>query len=170
MTGARKRAPRQLVIEGRRWRRSDPEIPAALHKELVEALMQARRDVAAAKRRADARAVRAARNQVQDAKVALGERGPRWWEPATDAGTAARAHATARSLLRQRGPEKTICPSDVARIVGGNDWRKHMPAVRAALVELVEQGELEIRQKGKVVAPELTRGPIRLALRAARRA
>jgi hypothetical protein len=42
--------------------------------------MSARSSVGSAKRRRDAAAERAARDRVQAAKVALGERGPRWWE------------------------------------------------------------------------------------------
>ena len=41
--------------------------------------MLARRMVRDAMRRSDADALRAARRAVNDAKVALGERGPVWW-------------------------------------------------------------------------------------------
>lgn len=42
--------------------------------------MDARRAVGAAKRAGDEGAEKAARAQVHAAKVALGERGPVWWE------------------------------------------------------------------------------------------
>ena len=42
--------------------------------------MDARRAVGAALRDKDAAAERAARQQVHEAKVALGERGPVWWD------------------------------------------------------------------------------------------
>lgn len=42
--------------------------------------MDARRAVGAALRADDAVAERAARTQVHEAKVALGERGPVWWD------------------------------------------------------------------------------------------
>ena len=42
--------------------------------------MQARRAVAAARRAADAVALARARRAVDDAKIALGERGPPWWD------------------------------------------------------------------------------------------
>lgn len=42
--------------------------------------MDARRAVAQAKRSGDAAAMKAARAAVDVAKVALGERGPVWWE------------------------------------------------------------------------------------------
>ena len=41
--------------------------------------MDARRAVKAAKKSDDADAIRAARDTVHQAKVALGERGPTWW-------------------------------------------------------------------------------------------
>ena len=69
-----------VVIDGRRWRASDPRIPEERRQELVAELMSARRAVGAAKRSGDAAAERVARDRVHAAKVALGERGPRWWE------------------------------------------------------------------------------------------
>ena len=42
--------------------------------------MEARRAVGVAKRKNDGALLRAARQQVQAAKVALGERGPAWWD------------------------------------------------------------------------------------------
>ena len=96
----RTRDGRSIVVDGRRWRASDPSIPEALRTELVAELMAARRT----QRRA----------RVQDAKVALGERrGEPWWEP-TAAGQRARLAAAVRTLLRHRDPDRTICPSDAA--------------------------------------------------------
>ena len=69
-----------VVIDGRRWRATDPAIGEERRKELVRELMSARSAVGHAKRRGDAAAERAARDRVHAAKVALGERGPRWWE------------------------------------------------------------------------------------------
>lgn len=151
-----------IEIDGRKWRRTDPSIPEPLRKQLVAELMSARRAV---KHAADGEQLRAARARVQDAKVALGERGPRWWTPMDDDAYAARAEATMRALLRERGPDKTICPSEVARAVGGEQWRERMALVRKVASDLVRAGNLEIRQKGKRVDPGSARGPIRLALR-----
>jgi len=72
---------RYVIIDGRRWRASDPRLPEERRKELVSELMEARRDVGAAKRNDDAEAEREARDRVHQAKVALGERGKPWWEP-----------------------------------------------------------------------------------------
>jgi hypothetical protein len=69
-----------VVISGRRWRATDPAIPADLQAELRSLLMKARRAVKQALRDDDATAERRARAQVQAAKVALGERGTPWWE------------------------------------------------------------------------------------------
>ena len=71
---------RWIVIDGRRWRRSDPSLPEERRKELVRELMSARSSVGWATRRGDAVAERAARDRVHAAKVALGERGPKWWD------------------------------------------------------------------------------------------
>lgn len=142
---------RYIVVDGRRWRASDPSIPDALRAELVAELMAARRAV---RSEGDA-----ARHRVQDAKVALGERGEPWWEEASADGLAARVASTARTLLRHR--EGTICPSDVARVVGSPDWRERLPAVRAVAFALAERGEVVVLQGGEPVCPD-TRGPIRL--------
>jgi len=72
---------RYVVIDGRRWRASDPRLPEARRQELVDELMAARRAVGAAKRSGDPDAERHARARVHEAKVALGERGRPWWEP-----------------------------------------------------------------------------------------
>jgi hypothetical protein len=69
-----------VVIDGRKWRATDPSIPEERRKELVSELMAARRAVGAAKRAGDGEAERAARKRVHAAKVALGERGEPWWE------------------------------------------------------------------------------------------
>jgi hypothetical protein len=71
---------RYIVVDGRRWRASDPGLSEERRTELVGRLMTARRDVGAAKRAGDADAEREARARVHAAKVALGERGTPWWD------------------------------------------------------------------------------------------
>ncbi|MEU3063757.1 hypothetical protein AB0P12_25365 [Streptomyces subrutilus] len=73
-----------VIIHGRRWRATDPAVPADVGERLRGHLMAARRAVAAARRHEDSRAERAARDRVQTAKVALGERGVPWWEQSAD--------------------------------------------------------------------------------------
>jgi hypothetical protein len=77
------------VIDGRRWRASDPAIPDDVAAELRRELMSGRRDVGAALRAGDAESLRIARARVHAAKTALGERGSPWWEQ-TDAERRAR--------------------------------------------------------------------------------
>lgn len=62
------------------WRASRPDLLPEQREALVKALMAARRDVG---RASDPEALRDARNRVQAAKVALGERGPIWWDDGT---------------------------------------------------------------------------------------
>ncbi len=71
---------RWLVIDGRRWRRTDPCLPDDLVEALKSHLGRARSGVGVAKRAGDEDAVTAARERVGLAKRGLGERGPRWWE------------------------------------------------------------------------------------------
>jgi hypothetical protein len=70
---------------------------------------------------------------------------------------------TILDLARQRAPDKTICPSDAARAVGGDDWRDLMDDARHAARDLARRGEVEITQRGEVLDPDATwRGPIRI--------
>lgn len=71
---------RYIVVDGHRWRASDPGLPPDVRDALVSELMAARRVVWAATRAGDATAERTARDRVQRAKVALAERGTPWWE------------------------------------------------------------------------------------------
>ena len=69
------------------------------------------------------------------------------------------------SLLHDRDPGKTICPSEAARVIAGeDDFRPHMAEVREAAGRLVARGRLEVTQGGSVVDLETARGPIRLRL------
>jgi len=70
---------------------------------------------------------------------------------------------TITDLLAARDPGKTICPSDAARaLAGDHGFRPLMEPVRARAREMVDRGELEITQGGRVVDPGSARGPIRL--------
>jgi hypothetical protein len=68
---------RYFVVRGRLWRLSDPKLEATARKKLVAKLMRARREVSLG--RGDRSRVARARAAVDNAKVALGERGPVWW-------------------------------------------------------------------------------------------
>nr|WP_209942961.1 hypothetical protein [Rhizobium halophytocola] len=68
---------RYIIVRGRLWRASNPALPGSERQRLVDALMAARRAVKEAG--GDENLLRAARDQVDTAKRALGERGPVWW-------------------------------------------------------------------------------------------
>jgi hypothetical protein len=71
---------RWLVINGRRWRRTDPALPDDVVEALTSHLGRARSMVGVAGRAGDEAAKAAARERVGIAKHGLGERGPKWWE------------------------------------------------------------------------------------------
>ncbi|MCS5718032.1 DUF3253 domain-containing protein [Herbiconiux sp. CPCC 205763] len=71
-----------------------------------------------------------------------------------------------RDLLERRAPTSTICPSDAARAVGGEEWRDLMQPARDAAQRLVDQGEVVITQKGETVDLATARGAIRIRRRA----
>ena len=66
------------------------------------------------------------------------------------------------ALLGGRAADATICPSEAARAVGGDDWRPLMEPARAAARRLVAAGEVEITQAGHPVDPSTAKGPIRI--------
>ena len=68
---------RYIVVRGRLWRATNPALPEDERQRLVNELMDARRAVRDAK---DDAAMKKARARVHAAKVALGERGPVWWQ------------------------------------------------------------------------------------------
>ncbi|CAA2102354.1 hypothetical protein MBUL_01642 [Methylobacterium bullatum] len=70
---------RYIVVKGRLWRRTDPNLSEEKREHLVKALMDARRAVKEAKRGEDDAAMKRARAAVDAAKHGLGERGPVWW-------------------------------------------------------------------------------------------
>jgi hypothetical protein len=62
----------------------------------------------------------------------------------------------------QRGNEKTICPSEVARSLVPEGWRDWMNPVRREAVQLAKEGKIRIMQRGREVDPSGFKGPIRL--------
>ncbi len=71
-------------------------------------------------------------------------------------------------LLGERGAGKTICPSEAARAVGGEEragWEPLMEPARAAARRLVAAGKIVITQGGVVVDGSTAKGAIRLRLR-----
>ena len=67
-----------MVIDGRRWRATDPAIPEARRAELALTIMAWRCHETSHPRHRRGDGV--SRAGVQAAKVALGERGTPWWE------------------------------------------------------------------------------------------
>lgn len=101
---------RYLVIDGRRWRATDPMLSE--------------------------------------------ERGPKWWE---------RIEREIAALVAARGPEKTVCPSEVARsLVGDERFRELMPHVREAAAAMADRREIVVTQKGEPVDARSAKGAIRL--------
>lgn len=142
-----------IIVNGRRWRATDPAIPDTFRQELVDELMAARRAVKSDEPDA--------RRRVHDAKTALGERGAPWWEEPTDAAFEERAAAAMRALTRKRS-ESSICPSDVARAIGGESWRSRMDDVRRVAADLAARDEVVVTQKGEPVRIDEARGPVRI--------
>lgn len=76
-----------------------------------------------------------------------------------------RIDAEILSQVAARGPDKTICPSEVARALDP-EWQKLSSAVRRAAIRLAEAGQIDILRKGKRVEPAGVKGVIRLRIAA----
>lgn len=75
MTAAKTPDGRYIIVRGRLWRASNPNLSEVERQRLVNELMTARRQV----RSTDLAVQEAARAAVKGAKHLLGERGPVWW-------------------------------------------------------------------------------------------
>ena len=71
---------RYFVVRGRLWRCSNPNLDEATRARLVRDLMHARRAMGQSRKDGDRAAGQEAKRQVNEAKIALGERGPVWWD------------------------------------------------------------------------------------------
>lgn len=73
--------------------------------------------------------------------------------------------ASIRQTLAARAATSSMCPSEAAKAVGGEEWRELMEPARRAARRLVAEGEVEITQGGRVVDPSTAKGPIRIRRR-----
>lgn len=72
---------------------------------------------------------------------------------------------TMLALVAERGPGKTICPSEVARAIGGphpDGWGPLMQPVRRTAVRLAKEGKVAILRKGRPVDPDDFKGVYRI--------
>ena len=77
----------------------------------------------------------------------------------------ATVQAAVRALAQSRGTASSLCPSEVARALDADQWRRLMPVVRQAVAALARAGEVEVLQRGRVQSPDDPwRGPIRIRL------
>ena len=67
-------------------------------------------------------------------------------------------------LCTERGPHKTICPSEILPLEKRGN-KPFMERVREAARRLADRGSIEILQQNKVVDPTSFKGPIRLRLK-----
>jgi hypothetical protein len=67
-------------------------------------------------------------------------------------------------LIGARGPGKTICPTEAARALDAEGWRRILPQVRSTAVGLARAGKIAIFRHGKPVDPNAFKGVYRLGL------
>jgi len=70
-------------------------------------------------------------------------------------------------LLSERGPGKTICPSEAARDIAGKDekkWRLLMKPIKQVAIALALENRPLLKRKGKPADPHALKGIYRLSL------
>jgi hypothetical protein len=171
---------RYIVVKGRLWRAANPSLSDGARERITRELMDARRAVGSAKRSDDVVAERRARRAVHAAKVALGERGPVWWEDGAPDENRRVIQNTSYAewwervsqyrdaileMLADRGTSKSVCPSDVARRTHPSGWRAAMEDVRTAGRLLADEKAIVVTQGARVLgAFDEWRGPVRFRL------
>jgi hypothetical protein len=71
-------------------------------------------------------------------------------------------------ILRQcavRAPDRSICPSEIARALWPSQWREHMNEVREVGAQLARLSAIQITQRNSVCDPRTEiRGAVRYRL------
>jgi hypothetical protein len=71
---------------------------------------------------------------------------------------------TILTVAENRGPDKSTCPSEIARMLFPDDWREHMKDVVDEAIDLHNQGKVVITQKGEPVDVGHIKGPVRIKI------
>jgi hypothetical protein len=81
---------------------------------------------------------------------------------------------TVLDLVAERGPGKSICPSEAARAFAeprrkksdpSDLWRRYLPAVRQQALHLARRGRIDILHRGKRLDPNApVKGVVRLTV------
>jgi hypothetical protein len=106
---------RYFVVRGRLWRKSNPALDDETRERLVKELMSARRAVREAK--AQLPEMAKARQRVNEAKIALGERGPVWWDDGAPDLNRHLVKNTSYSAWFERLPEGSLTMSSRSRSI-----------------------------------------------------
>jgi len=71
---------------------------------------------------------------------------------------------TILTVATRRGPEKSTCPSEIARLLYPDNWRDHMKNVVDVAISLHNEGKVVITQKGIAIDVNHIKGPIRIKI------
>lgn len=77
---------------------------------------------------------------------------------------AAEIDAAILSTCTAVGPDKSVSPDEIAKVLDPDHWRTQLTKIRASARALASVGSIEILRKGKPIAPALAKGVIRLRL------
>ena len=72
---------------------------------------------------------------------------------------------TILAMAAQRGVDKSVCPSEIARELFPGNWRKYMQEIRDAAIILQRESKVAITQKGEPVDMDHIKGPIRIKIK-----
>lgn len=68
------------------------------------------------------------------------------------------------TFTKKRGPESSVCPSEVTRDLFSDVWKNHLDDVKHVAGELQSEKLIKITQDGRDVRIDEAKGPIRLSI------
>ncbi|MFD2532879.1 DUF3253 domain-containing protein [Gracilimonas halophila] len=68
------------------------------------------------------------------------------------------------TFTKKRGPERSVCPSEVTRDLFSDVWKNHLDDVKNVAGELQSEKLIKITQNGQEIRIDEAKGPIRLSI------
>jgi hypothetical protein len=68
------------------------------------------------------------------------------------------------TFTKKRGPQKSVCPTEVTRDLFSDVWRDHLDEVKGVAGKMQNEKMIRVTQEMKDVSIDNAKGPIRLSL------
>lgn len=68
------------------------------------------------------------------------------------------------TFTKKKGPDRSICPSEVTRDLFTDVWKNHLDDVKHVAGELQNENLIKVTQNGRDIRIDEASGPIRLSI------